>query len=181
MSLPANVGRVLDSVPVKGLLVGWAATRALDAVSTAIYENEDFRTRIAEDRVRGNKHAYERAVEQIAGFAGKSLSRRQRKVYGWRFHKAFGLLGGVQYVAMRRRNPRIGAGMGLLFGAAFFLFGDEILVPLMRWTPGPRAFSWKVHARGAAAHVAYGVAAEAMARVLDRASAVIDRPAYALA
>jgi uncharacterized membrane protein YagU involved in acid resistance len=82
---------------------------------------------------------------------------------------------------MRRRNPRIGAGMGLLFGAAFFLFGDEILVPLMRWTPGPRAFSWKVHARGAAAHVAYGVAAEAMARVLDRASAMIERPAYALA
>jgi uncharacterized membrane protein YagU involved in acid resistance len=98
-----------------------------------------------------------------------------------KFHKAFGLLGGLQYVAMRRRNPRIGAGMGLLFGAAFFLFGDEILVSLMRWTPGPRAFSWKVHARGAAAHVAYGVAAEAMARVLDRASAMIERPAYALA
>jgi putative membrane protein len=166
-----RLGRVLDSLPVKGLLVGLAASKALDAVSIALYENEDRRTRWAENRARHHRHAYERAVEQMAGVAGKSLNRRQRKVYGWKFHQLFGLLGGVQYVAARKRSPRIGAGMGLLFGTAFFVLMDELLVPLLRWTPGPRAFSWKVHARGAAAHLAYGVAAEAAARVLDRAAA----------
>jgi len=170
MAFTARVGRLLNSFPVKGLLVGLAASKALDEVSIALYENEDRRTRWAEDRARGGKHVYERAVEQLAGFAGKSLSRRQRKLYGWKFHQAFGLLGGLQYVAMRRRNRRIGAGMGLLFGAAFFLLGDELMMPLLRWSPGPRAFSWKVHARGAVAHVAYGVAAEATARILDRVS-----------
>ncbi|MFL5369468.1 MAG: hypothetical protein ACJ78Z_04695 [Myxococcales bacterium] len=178
-SLVQRGAGLLDSLPVKGLLVGWAATKALDGVSTYLYENEDVRTRISENIVRRNRHAYERAVEQMAELRGKSLSRRQRKMYGWRFHKAFGLLGGLQYVAMRRRNPRIGAGLGLLFGAAFFLFADEILVPLMRWTPGPRAFSWKVHARGAVSHIAYGVAAEATARLLDRASLLTGRPALA--
>src|SRR4051812_42063617 len=169
-------GRILNSFPVKGLLVGLAAGTALDAISTALYENEDWRTRLAEDHVRGHRHVYERAVEQLAGFGGKRLNRRERKVYGWKFHQAFGLLGGLQYVAMRRRNPRIGAGMGLLFGAAFFLLADELMMPLLRWSPGPRAFSWKVHARGAAAHVAYGVAAETAARLLDRVS---GRPAFA--
>jgi hypothetical protein len=178
-ALVERAAALLDSLPVKGLLIGWAATKALDAVSTYLYENEDMRTRVSENLVRHNRHAYERAVEQIAELMGKSLSRRQRKVYGWRFHKAFGVFGGLQYAAMRRRNPRIGAGMGLLFGAAFFLLGDEVLVPLMRWTPGPRAFSWKVHARGAVAHMAYGVAAEATARLLDGASALTARPALA--
>jgi len=41
------------------------------------------------------------------------------------------------------------------------------MMPLLRLTPGPLAFSWKVHARGAAAHLAYGVGAEATARLLD--------------
>jgi len=44
---------------------------------------------------------------------------------------------------------------------------DELMMPLSRLTPGPRAFSWKVHARGAAAHLAYGVAAETAARLLE--------------
>jgi putative membrane protein len=174
-----RAGRLLNSFPVKGLLVGWAATKALDAVSIALYENEDRRTRIAENAVRHNKHAYERAVVQIAGLAGKSLSRGERKRLGWQFHKLTGVLTGLQYIALRRRSPRVGAGMGLLFGAAFFLLMDELFVPLMGWTPGPRAFSWKVHARGAAAHIAYGVAAEATARLLDRAGAVTAGPAFA--
>ena len=170
MTFTARLGRLLDSLPVKGLLVGLAASAALDEVSIALYEKEDRRTRWAENRARRGRHAYERAVEQIAGLTGKSLSRRERQVYGWKFHQAFGVLGGLQYVAMRRRNPRVGAAMGLLFGAAFFLIADELMMPLLRWSPGPRAFSWKVHARGAAAHVAYGVAAEAAARLLDRVS-----------
>ncbi|MFL5405287.1 MAG: hypothetical protein ACJ79O_05435, partial [Myxococcales bacterium] len=89
-SLVQRGAGLLDSLPVKGLLVGWAATKALDGVSTYLYENEDVRTRISENIVRRNRHAYERAVEQMAELAGKSLSRRQRKTYGWRFHKAFG-------------------------------------------------------------------------------------------
>lgn len=166
-----TLARFLDKPLVKGALLGLAGGAALDALSIAIYENEDLSTRIAEDTVRGNKHAYERGVSQIARAFGKRLSRAQEKQLGWRFHQVFGVLGGVGYAALRRRNKRVGAGMGLLFGAAFFLVADELLIPLLKWTPGPRAFSWKVHARGAAAHVAYGVAAEATARLLDRAIA----------
>lgn len=167
----ATLARFLDNPLVKGPLIGLAGGAALDALSTFIYENEDLATRIAEDAARGNRHAYEVAVSQIAGAFGKQLDRRQEKELGWRFHQGFGVLGGIGYAALRRRNKRVGVGMGLLFGAAFFLIADELMMPLLGWTPGPRRFSWKVHARGAVSHVAYGVAAEAAARLLDRAVA----------
>ena len=166
-----TLAQVLGSTPVKGVLVGLAGGAALDAVSIALYDREKRSTWFAENQARGWKHAYERGVSKMARGAGKRLSRKQEKSWGWKFHQVFGVLTGLQYIALRKRNPKVGLGMGLLFGAAFFLFADELVVPLMGWTPGPRAFSWKVHARGAVAHVAYGVAAEAAARLLDRAAA----------
>lgn len=169
----SRFSRLLDATPVKGLLVGFAASTALDAISTALYEREDLRTRVTEDFARRNRPVYEVAVSQIAGIAGKRLNRRQERKLGWKFHQAFGLLTGLNYVALRRRSPRIGVGMGLLFGVGFFLVVDELLMPLLRWSPGPRAFPWKVHARGAVSHIAYGVAAEATARLLDRVSAAV--------
>ena len=166
----ATLARLLQNPLVKGALLGLAGGSALDTLSTLIYENEGVPARIAEDAVRENRHAYEVAVSQIARAFGKRLSRSQEKELGWRFHQAFGLLGGVGYAALRKRNPRVGVGMGLAFGAAFFLLVDELMVPLFKWTPGPRAFHWKVHARGAVSHLAYGVAAEAAARLIDRAA-----------
>jgi hypothetical protein len=153
---------------LKGLVVGLCATQALDWLSIALYEGESRRTRAKENAVRGNRHAYERAVEKLATRLGRYLTDDQIGRWGWRFHKVFGLLGGPAYLALRRRFPPLRWGCGAAFGALFFLAVDEVMVPLAGLTPGPRAFSWKVHARGAAAHLAYGVAAEATARLLER-------------
>jgi hypothetical protein len=156
------------SLLAEGAVVGWAATQALDWLSTYLYEREDPRERAAEDSARGGLAAYERAVDQLTRRLGKPLDRQELAKWGWRFHKSFGIGMGIGYVALRRRYPRVGTGFGLAFGAAFFLLVDEIMMPLVGWTPGPRAFSWKVHARGAVSHVAYGVAAEAAARAVER-------------
>lgn len=155
----------------RGLVVGLCATQALDWISILFYEGEARATRAKEDRARGHRHAYEVAIERLARAAGRRLTDEQVTVWGWRLHKAFGLLGGVGYLGLRRAFPRLRRGCGLAFGAAFFLIGDELMMPLLRLTPGPRAFSWKVHARGAAAHLAYGVAAEGAARLFDRHAA----------
>jgi len=153
---------------LRGVVVGLCATQALDWLSMALYRGESRRARKRENAARGHRHAYERAVEMTARRFGQRLSDRQIGTWGWRFHKVFGVAGGPAYLALRRRFPGLRWGSGLAFGAAFFLVVDELLVPLARLTPGPRAFSWKVHARGAAAHLAYGVAAETTARLLDR-------------
>ncbi len=153
---------------LRGLVVGLCATQALDWLSIALYRAESRKTRARENGARGNRHAYERAVEMMAQRFGRRLSDRQIGRWGWRFHKVFGVAAGPAYLALRRRWPSVRWGCGLAFGAAFFLVVDELLVPVARLTPGPSAFGWKVHARGAAAHLAYGVAAEATARLLDR-------------
>jgi hypothetical protein len=150
----------------RGLIVGLCATQALDWMSIWLYDRTSRRTRRAENRARGHRHAYEVAVDKLARLADHRLTRRQRATWGWRFHKAFGVLGGAAYFALRRRFPRIGWGRGVGFGTAFFALGDEVLVPLLGLTPGPRAFGWKVHTRGALSHLAYGVAAETAARLL---------------
>jgi len=162
-----RVPSLLHSLPVQGAIVGFCATQALDVVSTAIYEREGRRARFVENATRGGLHAYERAIARMGRTLGLGLSRGQAKTWGWRFHKTFGLLGGVGYVALRRRWPRLGRWGGLAFGAAFFAIADELMMPLLGLTPGPRKFSWKVHARGAIAHVFYGVAAETATRVLE--------------
>jgi hypothetical protein len=158
---------VFRSSFVRGCVVGVVATQALDWLSIVLYHGENRATRRAEDRARGHLHAYERALQRIVRRAGVELPRPELRRWGWRFHKIFGALGGVGYLLARRRDPRIGYGAGLAFGAAFFLVVDEVLVPGLGLTPGPRAFSWKVHARGAVSHLAYGVAAETVARLLD--------------
>lgn len=133
-----------------------------------MYERESPRLRAAENRARGGRHAYERGLMNMTRALGVKLDNGQIRKWGWRFHKGFGWSGGLTYLALRRRYPKLGLGWGLAFGTAFFLLVDELMMPLFGWTPGPRAFSWKVHARGAASHLAYGVTAETVARLLER-------------
>lgn len=174
--LSNRISKLISSAPVKGLLVGLAATSALDWVSIVLYERESRKTWLAENFARRGRHAYEVGISKIFGLAGKRLSRRQERKYGWRFHKTFGVASGLQYEMLRKKSPLVGAGMGLLFGAAFFLIVDELMMPLFGFTPGPRKFSWSVHARGAASHLAYGVAAEATSRLIDKVAAATATP-----
>jgi hypothetical protein len=154
----------------RGIVVGLVATTALDWLSMLLFDAESPADRRAENRARSGRFPYEVAIERLTTAVGHKLSDEAIADWGWRFHKTFGILGGLGYSGLRRAFPRVRWGLGLGFGAAFFLIVDEIVTPLHQLSPGPLAFSWKVHARGAAAHVAYGVAAETTARLLDPAS-----------
>jgi uncharacterized membrane protein YagU involved in acid resistance len=45
---------------------------------------------------------------------------------------------------------------------------DELMNPLLGFTPGPQAFPWQAHARGLGGHVVFGLATEGVLQVLDR-------------
>jgi uncharacterized membrane protein YagU involved in acid resistance len=156
---------------LKGLAIGIVATQVLDWVGTYMLEAQDEETTREEFKTRP-KQAYEKGVAKIAGAFGRTLTREEEKVWGWRFHKTFGILGGLQYLAMREKYPKVKAGLGLAYGAGFFLIADEVMIYATGLVPAPQKFNWKVHARGAVAHTAYGVAAELTALAIENFSKV---------
>jgi uncharacterized membrane protein YagU involved in acid resistance len=104
----------------------------------------------------------------VASAAGQDLSKEARARSGQALHWSIGVAAGVGYALARRRWQTAASGRGLSFGAAFFLTMDELMNPLLGFTPGPRAFPWQAHARGLAGHLAFGGASELILEALDR-------------
>jgi uncharacterized membrane protein YagU involved in acid resistance len=143
----------------------------MSPVTEAMYEHEDRSARRREDDARGGQTAYQIAAGKAAALAGRELSERSRKRLGSAIHLGLALTAGAAYGLVRRRYPRVGAGAGLLYGAAFFLVVDEGANALLGLTPGPRAFPWQAHARGLLGHLTFGSASELTLRALERIAA----------
>jgi uncharacterized membrane protein YagU involved in acid resistance len=153
---------------VRGVAAGFVATQTLDILSMFFYENLPPSERLEEDRTRSGHQAYEVMVMKIAERIGVPLSESEIKYWGWKFHRAFGVAGGVQYMMLREKFPTVKKAYGFIFGVAFFAIADEVLIYLVNATPGPRNFGWKSHARGAVAHIAFGVACELVALSFEK-------------
>ena len=154
----------------RGVIAGAAATWVMGQVTSYLYENESKQAREAEDEARGDKTAYGVAAEKAAEIAGQVLTDDQRKQAGSAIHWALGAGAGAVYGILRHRLPAASLGNGLLFGAAFWAVIDEGANTALGLTPGPSAFPWQTHARGLAGHLVFGVAADTVLRVLDRAA-----------
>jgi hypothetical protein len=70
----------------------------------------------------------------------------------------------VLYAWVRPEKTQSSVARGLGFGSAFFLIVDEGLNTVLGFTPPPQEFPWQAHARGAVAHLAYGVVCEGVLR-----------------
>jgi hypothetical protein len=153
---------------IKGAIAGAAATWFMGQVTTWMYEHEDRQAREREDRARGGVPAYERAAEKAADLADVRLSKKARSQVGNGIHWATGIAAGVAYAVLRRQWRGAASGKGLPFGTAFFLTVDELMNPLLGFTPGPQAFPWQAHARGFGGHLAFGPTSELILEGLDR-------------
>ncbi len=166
---------------VRGVAAGFVATQVLDVLSMFFYENLTDEDRLSEDRARRGHQAYEKMVMAAAEMTGVHLTEEQIKFFGWKFHRAFGFAGGVQYMMLREKFAATKTGFGLAYGVAFYAIADEILIYLAKATPGPRNFNWKAHARGAIAHIGYGVACEIVAKSFDKVAEYEAGQGWALA
>ena len=57
---------------------------------------------------------------------------------------------------------------GIAFGAAVWLFGDELVVPALGLAGGPTAYPPQLHAHAFGAHMVYGIATAATTRLFDK-------------
>jgi hypothetical protein len=153
---------------VKGAVAGATATWLMGYVTSWMYRREDPEAKRLEERARGGMTAYERAADKGAELADVQLSTPTRQQAGAALHWATGIIAGAIYAVARRRwRPAAGTG-GLRFGTTFFLTVDELMNPLLGFTPGPQVFPWQAHARGFAGHAAFGATTELVLKGLDR-------------
>ncbi len=162
--------RNLVSDLTRGALAGAAATSVMGQVTSYLYKRESKKARKAENEAREGKTAYGVAAEKVAETVGQDLSEKERKKTGQKIHWALGIGAGAAYGALRGRVRGVGWGRGLAFGAGFYLLMDEGANPALGLTPGPTAFPWQTHARGLAAHLVFGLVADTVLELMERAA-----------
>jgi putative membrane protein len=94
------------------------------------------------------------------------LSPDEKRIAGPAVHFAYGSLIGALYGGAAEIFPSIGAGLGLPFGAALWLLGDEIAVPALGLGKSPAEIAPDKHADALASHFVYGVTTDLLRRVL---------------
>jgi uncharacterized membrane protein YagU involved in acid resistance len=100
---------------------------------------------------------------------GRNLeSQETRHVLSYLVHWVFSMLTSGIYGAIRSRAgfPDVKGGLSLAIG--LWLFGDELVTPLLGLAKGPTAYPLALHAHGLGAHVAYGLASSAATQLLQR-------------
>lgn len=110
------------------------------------------------------------AVGRIAyeKLRGRKPTRAQGAQLGKAVHWGYGLAMGGLWGLLERRIAESDVKAGLGYGAALWLLGDELAVPLLGLSRGPTAHPPGVHARALGAHLVYGLATGAATRVLQR-------------
>ena len=155
----------------KGFLAGYLALQVMEPVTEFLYDHEDPKAKKLEDEVRGGKAAYAVAAEKLSDLLHLDLSKKATQSLSVVLHVSLGLSVSILYAFTRRENPKtLTSGMlqGVGLGAAVFLVADEGLNWVMGFSPPPQKFPWQAHARGAIAHLVYGLAAESVFRGLEK-------------
>jgi hypothetical protein len=114
----------------------------------------------------GQDDAAVEGVERLARAAGFQLTPRQKELAAPLAHYLFGTSVGALYGALAARRPGVTAACGVAFGELVWLVADFGAIPALRLSPPPHHTPWQVHARGIAAHVAYGGVMELTRRAL---------------
>jgi len=102
-----------------------------------------------------------RAASAVSeGLFNHKLTQSEKKIAGPAVHYVLGTGVGGLYGAAAEMAPKVTAGIGLPFGAVFWLVVDEGAVPLIGLSKGPTAYSLSTHAYALSSHFVYGFTAE---------------------
>lgn len=94
------------------------------------------------------------------------LTDQEKQLAGPAVHYGYGALIGALYGGLAELLPIARAGMGLPFGFALWLAGDEVAVPALGLSKPPADYPPEVHADALAAHFMYGLTTDVLRRVL---------------
>ena len=165
-----------------GLLAGCAASWVMNAFSAAepihpmprqnrAKRGDKAGNGRAEELARHHEEGGEDSTVKTAVAVSRNifeheLSPDEKKIAGPAVHYAYGSLVGAMYGGVAELVPTVAAGLGMPFGIALWLIGDEIAVPALGLGKGPTEAPIDAHADALAAHLMYGVTIDVTRRIL---------------
>lgn len=115
----------------------------------------------------------EPSTEAVARLAVEAVTDEEpadstRARLGQVVHWGYGAAVGGLYGLIRSDNEELDLPAGAGYGAALWLIGDEVMVPLLGLAKGPTANGLSSHAQALGAHLVYGVATSGATHALRR-------------
>lgn len=101
-------------------------------------------------------------------FTGEEPGEETKSALSYLVHWLIGTSGSAVYGAMRARSSVVDVKGGLGLATGLWLFGDELMGPLLGLTRGPTAYPPQMHLHTWGAHVAYGMASALATQLLYR-------------
>lgn len=151
---------------VSGTVAGAAGSWLMSPVQKAIAKRLPAQARAREEAVSPEENAPTKVGRVALEKVGVEAPAEQRPKLGQAVHFAYGMAWGAAYGLLRHRFPRLPRASGLLFGAALWLLGDELMLPALNLTPPATKFPKETHLRALAAHLAYGASVDQGIRLL---------------
>lgn len=156
---------------VIGGLAGAAGVWVLDRVDWWFFNRESpetqARTRAARPHGMDPAHNLLRLASHAIGRRGPGQPNYPAaEPAGLAVHYGIGATPAALYGVLPGSGERFRPGRGLLLGLVLWLVQDEAANAALGLSGDPRDYPWQDHARGLAAHLAYGVTVDAAVTVL---------------
>ena len=98
----------------------------------------------------------------------RRLSGREKPWAATAMHYVVGAAASAAYGLVGESAPALRAGSGAAFGAAFWLLGDELIMPRLGLSAQPSRYSVLMNLNSLGEHLVYGITAEQVRRALLR-------------
>ncbi|QGK68712.1 DUF1440 domain-containing protein [Allosaccharopolyspora coralli] len=147
---------VLEDLAVSAV-AGYLGTKVMEPISMALYHRESEQHRAQEDEARPGP-PFQVAAEKTAHLLGVTLHDQRLQQASMGLHYGLGISWAPLYALLRRHTTLPPLPAGLTMGTAMSLIADELLTPLVGFSAPNRAYPLVTHARGYAAHLAFGLA-----------------------
>ena len=149
-----------------GLAAGTAGGEALKRTAQFMWDNTDPKNRLREEAIEPRDPFIVLAQRVWPVVTGNKPTRAQEKMFETGVMTSLGAAGGIAYVMLARRWPLGWLLGGTLFGTVFYLVEDEGMGPALGLAGDNRKYPAEAHVRGLVAHLAFGIVAAGVARLL---------------
>ena len=149
-----------------GLTAGTLGGEALKRTAQFMWDNTDPKNKAREEAIEPRDPFIIMAQKVLPVVTGKKPTHAQEKQFETGVMTALGAGGGIAYVLLARRWPLGWLLGGAIFGTVFYLIEDEGMGPALGLAGDNTKYPVEAHVRGFAAHLAFGLVAAGVARLL---------------